>query len=88
MDQQENVSKYPKTLGIIVSMAYFLLFTFACADSTWCSGIGERSSGSWLRMIIPDIVVSEWAEQYGIVFHLLIVCQSSSGASHYFQSSC
>ena len=32
---QENVSKYPKTLGIIALMAYFLLFTFATMpDST------------------------------------------------------
>ena len=62
---QENVSKYPKTLGIIALMAYFLLFTFATMPASTPDAQASVNAHQvpWLRMIIPDIVVSEWAEQ-------------------------
>ena len=64
MSQQEANSRLPKTFGLLVLGAYFLLFTFAAAPVQSPNGQANLNAHQvpWIRLIIPDTVISEWAE--------------------------
>lgn len=64
MSQQEANSRLPKTFGPLVLGAYFLLFTFAASPVQSQSGQANLNAHQvpWIRLIIPDTVISEWAE--------------------------
>ncbi|MBA63910.1 MAG: hypothetical protein CMJ76_16265 [Planctomycetaceae bacterium] len=64
MSQQEPKTRLPKTFGLLVLGAYFLLFTFVAAPAQSKTGQVAVNAHQvpWLRLIIPDTVISEWAE--------------------------
>ena len=57
-------NRLPKTFGLLVLGVYFLLFLFATTStkSDVGGGLVHAHHVPFLRLIIPDTVVSEWAE--------------------------
>ncbi|MCH2371176.1 MAG: hypothetical protein MK324_11665 [Pirellulales bacterium] len=57
-------NRLPKTFGLLILGVYFLLFLFANGSTK--SDVGENSIHAhhvpFIRLIIPDTVISEWAE--------------------------
>ncbi len=60
----EKSTRLPKNLGLLTLGVFFLLFTFAAEPTQSDSNSANINAHQvpWLRMIIPDTVVAEWAE--------------------------